>query len=525
MERLTAALLADPARAAVACKMLSLDDPRVYDAGDILRRDGACEQRGRFGRDDGRWDAAGEVFGACAGAALYRRASVLGWVGFDETLLRLPGGCRSGSAPAARGLALPLRPAVALHAGEGSSRGCEAATICSSPATRSCSWRSAFPVRWLPYVAYRQLGWAWHAARERRLGAHLRAIGRGGADAPGCVARASRFPPRPRVPIEVAVPPRPFRGPRAGGHPAQIARAERSRYARAVLDRQTSRARSGRGRQRAQCAWCGAPARPSSAPPGRLPGHAAPPRPTRRRTTPSSSGRTPTGTGRVGPLLRRRRRRARALPRGARPPAGSDRSSGPDARRRRRGRGARSRRFERRGREAVGLEREASGEGILAGEIEDFDDRAVSGRPSCSGTRSSTSVIPAARSTARRRCSRPAACSRSPCPISAAGRRAASASSGFTSTCRHFVHLPAARSRRPRGAGTAASSAAATGAADNSCLAGCTGWCAHSPATSTCTARSGGPRRGIPRSAGAAADAALLAGACARAGRRRRSWR
>ena len=31
----------------------------------------------------------------------------------------------------------------------------------------------AFPLRWLPLVAYRQAGWAWHALRAGRLRAHL----------------------------------------------------------------------------------------------------------------------------------------------------------------------------------------------------------------------------------------------------------------------------------------------------------------------------------------------------------------
>ena len=68
LARMVHALCGDAAAASVACKMLALDRPGiVYDAGDVLRRDGACEQRGRFGLDDGRWDAPGEVFGACAG--------------------------------------------------------------------------------------------------------------------------------------------------------------------------------------------------------------------------------------------------------------------------------------------------------------------------------------------------------------------------------------------------------------------------------------------------------------------------
>ncbi len=54
LERASGVMAADRGAAAVACKILSLADPgTIYDAGDILRRDGACEQRGRFMPDDG----------------------------------------------------------------------------------------------------------------------------------------------------------------------------------------------------------------------------------------------------------------------------------------------------------------------------------------------------------------------------------------------------------------------------------------------------------------------------------------
>jgi hypothetical protein len=84
------ALAEDRTAAPVACKMLSMADPgSVYDADDILRRDGACEQRGRFMRDDGRWDDPGTVFGACAGAALYRRSAVLELGGLTSATSRI----------------------------------------------------------------------------------------------------------------------------------------------------------------------------------------------------------------------------------------------------------------------------------------------------------------------------------------------------------------------------------------------------------------------------------------------------
>ena len=160
LARMAAVLDAHPDCASVACKMLSLADPgEVYDAGDVLRRDGACEQRGRFGRDDGRWDEPGEVFGACAGAALYRREAVLGLGGFDERYfayledvdlalrLRLAGwDCR-------------YEPAVALHAGEGSSHQLSGAHHRLIARNTVILVTRFFPAAWAGPVLYRQLAW------------------------------------------------------------------------------------------------------------------------------------------------------------------------------------------------------------------------------------------------------------------------------------------------------------------------------------------------------------------------------
>jgi GT2 family glycosyltransferase len=222
LERMAAALERDPGAASVACKMVDLQTPELlYDTGDVLRRDGACEQRGRFERDDGRFDEPGEIFGACAGAALYRRDAVLAVGGFDERFftyledvdlalrLRLAGwGCH-------------YEPAVARHAGEGSS------VRLSRPLGHWVERNTlllvakAVPARWLHLVAYRQLAWAWHALRERRLAAHLS----------GALAALPLLPAMLRdrtrraatVPMERAVPVRPIRGRSAGGHPSRHA--------------------------------------------------------------------------------------------------------------------------------------------------------------------------------------------------------------------------------------------------------------------------------------------------------------
>jgi GT2 family glycosyltransferase len=219
LQRMEAALRDSPGAGSVACKMLSLRDPtRVYDAGDILRRDGACEQRGRFLPDDGRWDEPGEIFGACAGAAVYRRSAVLGVGGFDERYFAYLEDVDLALRLRLAGWSCRYQPVVALHAGEGSSA--QLAGGHHALVTRNTVFLVAksFPLRWLGYVVYRQAGWAWHALHDRRLRAHGRALASAVPMLPGALRARRKLRVQTVVPIEEAVPPRPFRGPRAGGY-------------------------------------------------------------------------------------------------------------------------------------------------------------------------------------------------------------------------------------------------------------------------------------------------------------------
>ena len=226
LERMTRALRLDHRAGSVACKMLSLDDPsRVYDAGDVLRRDGVCEQRGRFGRDDGRWDEPGEVFGACAGAALYRRDALLELGGFDERFFAYLEDVDLALRLQLRAWRCRYEPAVAYHAGEGSAHQLSGGHAYLVARNTLLLVAKAFPARWLPFVAYRQLAWTWHALLERRLTAHVRGIAAAVPMLPGALRERRAFP---RPAVAQAVPRRPFRGPRAGGHRAQIAATQRS---------------------------------------------------------------------------------------------------------------------------------------------------------------------------------------------------------------------------------------------------------------------------------------------------------
>jgi GT2 family glycosyltransferase len=226
LRRMVEVLAADPRVGSVACKMLQLASrDLIYDAGDVLRRDGQCVQRGRFEIDVGRFDTPGEVFGACAGAALYRRDAVLAVGGFDERYFAYLEDVDLALRLRLAGWICRYEPAVAWHAGAAS-----AAQLPGGPqrlVARNTLLlvAKAFPARWLPLVAYRQCGWAWHAWLERRLTAHLAALASALPLLPGAVRQRRRLRGQARTGIEEAVPARPFHGPRAAGHPSQFAGA------------------------------------------------------------------------------------------------------------------------------------------------------------------------------------------------------------------------------------------------------------------------------------------------------------
>jgi GT2 family glycosyltransferase len=212
LARMAAALERHSEAASAACKMLSLHDARVVDdAGDVLRRDGVCEQRGRFGPDDGRWDEPGEVFGACAGAALYRRDAILAAGGFDERYFAYLEDVDLALRLRLAGWTCRYEPVVALHAAQSSSDAMPGGAPFLATRNTLVLVAKFWPVRWLGYVGYRQLGWAWHALRERRLRAHLRALAAAVPMLPAALRARRAARSAATVPIEVAIPARPLR--------------------------------------------------------------------------------------------------------------------------------------------------------------------------------------------------------------------------------------------------------------------------------------------------------------------------
>jgi GT2 family glycosyltransferase len=86
LDPLVAALRAHPEAASATGKLLRYHDrERIDAAGDVLLRSAAVVNRGAGELDRGQYDCAEAVFGACAGAALYRRAAFDAVGPFDET--------------------------------------------------------------------------------------------------------------------------------------------------------------------------------------------------------------------------------------------------------------------------------------------------------------------------------------------------------------------------------------------------------------------------------------------------------
>jgi GT2 family glycosyltransferase len=220
VELMAARLAAEARCASVACKLVRLSDPEVLDdCGDVLRRDGVCEQRGHGRRDDGRWDAPGEVFGACAGAALYRRSAVRAAGAFDERFFSYLEDVDLALRLQLSGWRCAYEPrAVARHAGGGSSDALAKPVGYWTARNTLLLLSKHWPLRWLPLVAYRQLSWMDAAARRGHLGIHLRGLLAGLRLVPGGLRERGAWRTKP-VRVEHAVPRRPWRGPRAGGHP------------------------------------------------------------------------------------------------------------------------------------------------------------------------------------------------------------------------------------------------------------------------------------------------------------------
>jgi GT2 family glycosyltransferase len=143
---------------------------------------------------------------------VYRRAPVLELGGFEERFFLYLEDADLALRLRLAGWTCVYEPVVALHAGEGSGGPPERPVQAWAERNTLLLVARAFPWRWLPLVAWRQAGWAWHALRGGRLGSHL-----GGARSalpllPAMWRERRALRRTAAVPVETAVPPHPLRG-------------------------------------------------------------------------------------------------------------------------------------------------------------------------------------------------------------------------------------------------------------------------------------------------------------------------
>jgi GT2 family glycosyltransferase len=160
------------------------------------------------------FDRPGEVFAACAGAAIYRRDAVLATGGFDERLFSYLEDVDLGLRLRLAGWRCAYEPAVASHHGGGSSWQLTPPVEHWVQRNTLLLVAKAFPIRWLPLVAYRQLGWAWHALRARRLRWQLTGALAAVPLLPAMLRERRRLRRRAVIPVAAAVPAQRIRGTR-----------------------------------------------------------------------------------------------------------------------------------------------------------------------------------------------------------------------------------------------------------------------------------------------------------------------
>jgi GT2 family glycosyltransferase len=220
LERTIRALQADPGAASVATKMVSMEDPGILDdTGDWLRRDGAASSAGASAAIRACSTSPRSVWGACAGAALYRRDAVLGVGGFEERFVMYLEDAELALRLRLAGWRCWYEPVLARHHGASSSEHRPRTVLGWAARNTVLIVAKYYPLRWAPFVLYRQVAWAYHAARDRRLRHHVASLASAVPLLPAMLRERPQARRSARVPIREAVPPRPIRGPDAGGHP------------------------------------------------------------------------------------------------------------------------------------------------------------------------------------------------------------------------------------------------------------------------------------------------------------------
>jgi GT2 family glycosyltransferase len=208
LEALVEAAEAYPEAGFFASKLVDFNDRHILDgAGDVLRRSGLPYRLGHGEPDRGQYDEAAFVFGACAGAALYRR-SMLDDIGlFDEDFFA---NCEDGDLSFRAQLAgyrcLYVPGSVVYHMGSATFGKRSPTAVRLGTRNSLCLLVKNLPAPlvpgFLPFVAAGQLSRLIVTASTSTLGAHLQGLSGALRLLPLMLKKRREIQKRRQVPVE-----------------------------------------------------------------------------------------------------------------------------------------------------------------------------------------------------------------------------------------------------------------------------------------------------------------------------------
>jgi GT2 family glycosyltransferase len=208
LEALVRAAEAYPEAGLFASKMVDFNDRRLLDgAGDALRRSGLPLRLGHGEPDRGQYDEVAFVFGACAGAALYRR-DMLDDIGlFDEDFFA---NCEDGDLSFRAQLAgyrcLYMPEAVIYHVGSATSGKRSPFAVRLGTRNGLCLLVKNLPTplvpAFLPFIAAGQLSRLIVTASTSTLRAHLKGLAGALGLLPMMLKKRREIQKRRRVPTK-----------------------------------------------------------------------------------------------------------------------------------------------------------------------------------------------------------------------------------------------------------------------------------------------------------------------------------
>ncbi len=175
-----------------AAKMLSFSDHSLLDgAGDSFLRGGAGYRLGTMEKDGGVYDRQREVFGACAGAALYRRSFFLQTGLFDEDFFAYLEDVDLNLRAARHGLRCLFVPKARVYHVGSATTGSKINPITVRLSTRNSlyvllkNYSPGLLLRLLPVLIIYQCAWFVFCVKRGQLWAYLQGVSQG----PGQVGR------------------------------------------------------------------------------------------------------------------------------------------------------------------------------------------------------------------------------------------------------------------------------------------------------------------------------------------------